>query len=162
MKFFAYIALLATCCAAPLHAQSLILGSGYADFQYERSEDQAVLSLEYQHTPFWERGRLSARLAAAATLHSNGDFHLGAGVASEYAFDRNWFIEASVLPGVYFEGEDSNTLGSRFEVRSLLGVGYRFDNGDAVSLAITHKSNASVSEFNPGVNTVLLRFHRSF
>ncbi|SDE38721.1 acyloxyacyl hydrolase [Ruegeria marina] len=157
-----HVAALTICCAAPLHAQSLILGAGYADFQYERSEDQTVLFLEYQHRPLWERGRFSARLAGAVTLHGNGDFHLGAGVAAEYAFDRNWFIEASVLPGFYFEGEDGNTLGSHFEVRSLLGVGYRFMNGNALSLAATHKSNASVSEFNPGVNSVLLRFHRSF
>ena len=162
MKQFLLSAILAFGLAGTTQAQSLILGAGYADFQHEQSQDQGVLSLEYQHTPFWERGRLSARLAAAATLHANGDFHLGAGVAGEYALDRNWFIEASVLPGVYFEGEDSNTLGSRFEVRSLFGVGYRFDNGDALSLAITHKSNASISEFNPGVNSILLRFHRSF
>lgn len=162
MKQFLLTAILALGLTGTAQAQSLILGVGYADFQHNGSRDQGVLSLEYQHTPFWERGRLSARLAGAATVHANGDFHLGAGVAGEYALDRNWFIEASVLPGLYIEGEDSNTLGSRFEVRSLFGLGYRFDNGNALSLAITHKSNASISDFNPGVNSVLLRFHRSF
>ena len=66
------------------------------------------------------------------------------------------------MPGAFFEGESRNDLGSEFEIRSLIGVGYRLDNGDSISLAVTHKSNASTSSFNPGVNAVLLRYHRSF
>ncbi|MFC3118764.1 acyloxyacyl hydrolase [Jhaorihella thermophila] len=44
-------------------------------------------------------------------------------------------------------------------MRSLLGLGYRFGNGSALSLAVSHKSNASTSNFNPGANSIFLRWH---
>ncbi|MBO9448823.1 acyloxyacyl hydrolase [Tropicibacter sp. R16_0] len=162
MKHLAGALSLTMLMAAPLHAQSLILGLGYADFEFSGSSDQALVSLEYQHTPFHERERFSAALAGAASVHFNGDVHLGVGIAAEYKLNQHWFIEASVLPGVFIEADNNNDLGSKFEVRSLLGLGYRFERGDALSLAITHKSNASLSSFNPGVNAVLLRYHVAF
>ncbi|WP_164658341.1 acyloxyacyl hydrolase [Tropicibacter sp. Alg240-R139] len=162
MKLTPSTFVLALTLTSPLHAQSLILGLGYADFEFSGSSDQALASIEYQHTPFHQRERFSAAFAGAASIHANGDVHLGVGIAAEYKLNKDWFIEASVLPGVFIEADNANDLGSKFEVRSLLGLGYRFDGGDALSLAITHKSNASVSSFNPGVNAVLLRYHLSF
>ncbi|SLN25098.1 Lipid A 3-O-deacylase (PagL) [Falsiruegeria litorea R37] len=162
MKHLAVALSLAMSTAAPLHAQSLILGLGYADFEFADSSDQALASIEYQHAPFHQRERFSAAFAGAASIHANGDVHLGVGIAAEYKLNQHWFIEASVLPGAFIEADSNNDLGSKFEVRSLLGLGYRFERGDALSLAITHKSNASVSSFNPGVNAVLLRYHVAF
>ena len=34
------------------HAQSVIVGAGYADYSAGNAEDQSVFSLEYQHRPF--------------------------------------------------------------------------------------------------------------
>jgi lipid A 3-O-deacylase len=75
---------------------------------------------------------------------------------------NRWFIEGSVLPGAFFEKVVENDLGSTFEIRSLLGIGYTFDSGNRLSLAVTHKSNASTASKNPGVNAVLIRFRRQF
>ncbi|MEM1007273.1 MAG: acyloxyacyl hydrolase, partial [Pseudomonadota bacterium] len=44
----------------------------------------------------------------------------------------------------------------------LLGVGYSLDNGNKISLAVTHKSNASTDDPNPGVNAFFLRYHLGF
>ncbi len=143
-------------------AQEWILGAGFADFSRQGAVDGAILSLEYHHTPFYTRGRLDIGWAGAAVVHDTGDAFLGVGLTGRYALDANWFIDATVLPGVFVENEALNNLGSAFEIRSLLGIGYRFDNGAALSLALTHKSNASTAPINPGVNSILLRWHFAF
>jgi hypothetical protein len=153
---------LATFSAAPAVAQEWIFGLGYSSFSRPGATDSAQLAVEYQHTPFLEKGRFTARPAGVISVQTEGDVFIGAGVAGRFSFDNNWFIETSVMPGAFFEGPDLNDLGSTFEIRSLLGVGYDFENGQAMSLAILHKSNASTADINPGVNTILLRWHRRF
>ena len=64
-----------------------------------------------------------------------------------------------MLPGAYIEGTALNDLGSTFEIRSQLAVGKRFKSGKALSLALSHKSNASTADINPGVNALTLRWH---
>jgi len=91
-----------------------------------------------------------------------GDIHIGIGLIGIYDFANRWFVEGSVMPGYFSEGVDRNDLGGEFQIRSLLGVGYTLDNGNKVSLAITHKSNASTQDDNPGVNSALLRYHYAF
>ena len=68
-------------------------------------------------------------------------------------------LKNSVMPGAYFESSPGNDLGSTFEIRTVLAVGKRFANGKAVSLAFSHKSNASTADENPGVNSLTLRWH---
>lgn len=143
-------------------AQSVILGAGFADFSSGAGDDQAVLSLEYQHRPFYEATRFSASWGAALTVDTDGDTHLGIGLVGLYTFADRWFIEGSVLPGYYDAASSRNDLGGEFQIRSLLGLGYTLDNGNKVSLALSHISNASTHEVNPGVNSVLLRYHYAF
>ena len=143
-------------------AQSVFFGAGYADYSAGDAEDQAAFSLEYQHRPFHEAPRFSATWAVALTVDTDGDTHLGAGLAGHYRFLDRWFIEGSVLPGYYSESNSLNDLGGSFEIRSLLGFGYTLGSGNKVSMAITHISNASAQEYNPGVNSLFLRYHFAF
>ncbi|MGR3760287.1 acyloxyacyl hydrolase [Roseobacteraceae bacterium NS-SX3] len=145
--------------AAPAAAQEWSLGAGYSDFSRDGAEDGAAFAVEYRHRPFFERNRLTAHFGAALEVQDSGDVFAGAGIVGQWSLSRGWFVEASVMPGAYAENVDLNDLGSTFEIRSLLGVGRRLDNGHGVSLAIAHKSNASTADSNPGVNTVLLRWH---
>ena len=145
--------------SSPLLAQELILGAGFADFSSGISEDGGMISAEYHHTPFYENDRLSVQLGGALSAHFTGDFHIGVGVAGAYQLQNQWFLEGSVMPGAYYENEDDNGLGSTFEIRSLFAVGRRLKNGSAISVGLTHKSNASTASYNPGVNSLLLRWH---
>ena len=145
-----------------VQAQSIVFGAGYADYSAGDAEDQAALSLKYQHRPFHEATRFSATWAAALTVNTDGDTHLGAGLSGLYSFSDRWFIESSVLPGYYSESNSLNDLGGSFQIRSLLGLGYTLESGNMVSLAITHISNASTQEENPGVNSLFLRYHHAF
>ncbi|MEM7318481.1 MAG: acyloxyacyl hydrolase [Pseudomonadota bacterium] len=143
-------------------AQDYILGLGYTDFNRVASEDTPLIVAEYHLKPFYETDRLSANWALGLTAHTSGDFHVGFGLASTYSLGERWFLEGSVLPGGFFENDDANFLGGHFQIRSLFGLGYGFDNGNKISLGVTHISNASTTDENPGVNSVQVRFRRAF
>ena len=143
-------------------AQSVVLGLGYADFSDDQGEDTGQVSIEYHHTPFFQGERMSVAVAAAASATGENDYFIGAGVVAHWPLRNNWFIEGSVMPGYYEAGSTANYLGSEFEIRTLLGVGRTLASGDSISLALTHRSNASTAAFNPGVNAVLLRYHFGF
>ncbi len=162
MKTLLLIAAAAASVTTSASAQSIIFGAGYADYSDSQSEDQAIFSLEYQHKPFHQATRFSATWGAALSVDVDGDTHIGAGLIGVYAFNDRWFVEGSVMPGYYDESNALNDLGGSFQIRSLLGVGYTLNSGNKVSVAITHKSNASTQEENPGVNAVMLRYHLGF
>ncbi|WP_170332880.1 acyloxyacyl hydrolase [Ruegeria arenilitoris] len=155
----AFALLLATQTA---QAQSLVFGAGYSDFSDSAADDEAVFALEYQHRPFYEATRFSATWGGALTVDTASDVHIGIGLIGFYTFADRWFVEGSVMPGYFSEGDDLNDLGGEFQIRSLLGVGYTLESGNKISFAITHKSNASTHDDNPGVNSALLRYHYQF
>ncbi|CAM3737368.1 acyloxyacyl hydrolase [Phaeobacter inhibens] len=159
----AYIASAFTLASAlPAAAQDWIFSAGYSSFSRAGAEDSALVSVEYQHDAFWQRGNFDALFGAALDVQTTGDLFVGAGVVGKWHLRQGWFIETSVMPGAYAESVRLNDLGSTFEIRSALAVGKTFENGRALSLALTHKSNASTADINPGVNSLLLRWHVPF
>jgi hypothetical protein len=148
--------------AAPAAAQDWVIGGGFADFTRSNAVDTAALVLERHFRPFYSDARWAVGWGAALTAHRTGDLFFGVGLVATYAIDSRWFVEGSVMPGAFDEDLQFNDLGSTFEIRSLLGLGYRFEGGSKLSLAITHKSNASTAAVNPGVNSILLRWHLPF
>ncbi|WP_197915822.1 acyloxyacyl hydrolase [Thiosulfatihalobacter marinus] len=148
--------------AAPAPAQEVIVGLGYSDFSLGNAIDSAAIELEYQSAPFYSVGNLSVSWGAVLGTDLEGDAFVGAGIVNKYNFDDRWFAELSLMPGAYFEGPAVNDLGDTLEFRTLLGLGYTLKNNAALSLAFVHKSNAGISTTNPGVNTVLLRYHYRF
>lgn len=91
-----------------------------------------------------------------------GDAFTGAGLAGVYEFNDNYFLEGSVMPGSFHDSIKLNDLGGAFQIRSLLGVGYTFDSGNSLSLALVHSSNASTSTVNPGLNAAMIRMRHNF
>ncbi|MEL6885095.1 MAG: acyloxyacyl hydrolase [Pseudomonadota bacterium] len=157
-KALALIALLA---ASGVEAQEITLGLGTTDYG-EQGSDGAAFALEHKHRPFRQKRVMSLSFGAAATVSAEGDVFLGGGLWTRWEWPSGWFVDNSVMPGLYEEGTAGNDLGSTLQIRSLLGVGYRFDNGGALSVALTHKSNAGLADDNPGANAYLLRYHFSF
>lgn len=158
MKRFATAALLALLTGSA-QAQSWIAGAGFADFSDGIAQDTSILSVEYHFDPFHTGDRLRAGFGAALSVFGTGDVHVGGGIAGTYDLKNRWFLEGSVMPGLYAHNDTLNDLGSAFEIRSLIAVGRRFESGHGLSLALTHKSNASTAAENPGVNALLLRWH---
>ncbi|MVO18273.1 acyloxyacyl hydrolase [Parasedimentitalea huanghaiensis] len=144
---------------SPAYSQEWVVGSGFADFSNGQSKDTAIISAEYHSAYFHRRKRLELGWGAAVSVFGTGDVHLGGGLVGTVDLGHRWFGEVSVMPGVYAHRKVENDLGSAFEIRSLVSVGRRLKNGSAVSVALTHKSNASTATNNPGVNALLVRWH---
>ena len=160
MKSLLIGAVMAAAVAGTAQAQSLIFGLGQSDYSETGSEDGIVFEVELHGDSFFERGNFSAGWGGVASVQETGDAFIGGGLVGTFQLRNRWFIETSVMPGAYFESEEGNDLGSTFEIRSLLGVGRTLNNGNAISLSVSHKSNASTAERNPGVNSVTLRWHK--
>lgn len=158
----AALALIVSCAAPAVSAQSLVFGLGTSDYNRDRAVDAAVATIDWRAAPFWTRGGFSTGLDIGAMVDGADDIYVGIGLYGHYRTRSPWFIEAAVLPGAHFEDRPGNSLGSRFNILSRLGVGYALGNGRAVSLAVSHISNASTADRNPGANFVTLRWHTSF
>ncbi|MEM6793177.1 MAG: acyloxyacyl hydrolase [Acidobacteriota bacterium] len=55
-----------------------------------------------------------------------------------------------------YEDGDGKDLGGVLEFRSSFEIAYRFDNGHRLGLSVYHLSNASIYDFNPGSESVIL------
>ncbi|MBE1293650.1 MAG: acyloxyacyl hydrolase [Rhodobacteraceae bacterium] len=155
------VCVLAMAAALPARGDQWTLGAGYADFSDSRTQDAGILSLEYHSIDLIGDKRLRLGWASALTVFDAGDVHLGMGAVGYVSLGAGWFSEISLMPGIYKDWGGSD-LGSEFQVRSLIAIGKRFKNGQVVSLALTHKSNASTAARNPGVDSLLLRWHVPF
>lgn len=144
----------------PAHAktQEVTIGAGYTDYS-SLGTDSGILSFEYRHSPFYDRGAFTAALAANTSITGESDFFIGAGVWLRWGWSSGWFVDVSLMPGYYDEGTPGNNLGNDLEFRSLLGLGYQLTGGQSLSVAVSHKSNASISDVNPGADALLLRWH---
>ena len=147
--------------AQPTTAQELTLGVSAIEFS-DRGQGGAALVFEYRHQPFYQGRIVSAALGANGTATGQGDAFIGAGIWTRWQWLSGLFIDLSVMPGAYDEGIEGNDLGHTFEIRSLLGTGYQFDNGSAVSASVFHISNASLGDTNPGADGFLIRYHFEF
>ncbi len=90
---------------------------------------------------------------------ADGDLWAGAGVkwTTERLIDSPFFVEVSLMPGLYALG-DGPDLGGALQFRSALGLGVGFDNGVTVTVLYDHRSNADTQSLNPGLETLAFRF----
>lgn len=90
------------------------------------------------------------------SITSRGDTWVGAGAKWEHPLTQETYVESSLMPGLYAQ-VDGAGLNHAVEFRSSLGVGWEFDNGARFSLHFDHRSNAGLSNDNPGLETLGLR-----
>lgn len=143
----------------PASAQEIVAGVGYADFHNSNAESGGFISGDYLGARDWSFLGFEWGLGVTAQWHEENDIFVGAGIQGQRELANGWFLEASLMPGLFEEGIAANDLGSTFEIRSLVGVGRELRNGNRMSLAFSHISNASVGDRNPGLNSLSLRYH---
>ncbi|MCH7937915.1 MAG: acyloxyacyl hydrolase [Proteobacteria bacterium] len=95
------------------------------------------------------------RFRARCALTSPG---LGAGILLDVYFGRRFVVTPSFAP-TYWRGKTNDLdLGHEFEFRSQIEFAYRFDNRARLGVAISHSSNASIVDTNPGTETILVNY----
>lgn len=135
----------------------LTLGAGWFDFN--RQKDQGgEFRLEYRSDVKWWELKPFATLAVT----SHGMTFIGAGVLMDIYFGRRWVVTPSFAP-TWWRGKTSSlNLGHGLEFRSQMELAYRFDDRSRLGLSISHYSNASLGNTNPGTETVMLNYSVPF
>ncbi|MGR3590926.1 MAG: acyloxyacyl hydrolase [Limimaricola soesokkakensis] len=124
----------------------------YGEVLYQGERQGGELYLQ-QMLP-WRFGGLEPVLGISVS--ADGDTWVGAGLQWTGALPHDSFVQLSLLPGFHAQ-TDGPDLGHMIEFRSSIGVGYAFDNGARLSLQFDHRSNAELSDPNPGLETFGLR-----
>ncbi len=124
-------------------------------FDLVQDDDQAVdFRLEYRHGEDF----LFLKPWGGVEVTTDGSVWGGIGVLVDVVFFEDIVVTASIAPGLYEEG-DGKDLGSTFEIRSQIELGYQFENLSRVSLGFSHISNASTDDDNPGAEVLSLYYH---
>lgn len=94
---------------------------------------------------------------AAIAGTTNGSYFVGGGVLMDIYFGNRFVVTPSFAPHYYSKGSsDKKDLGHSLEFRSQIEIAYRFDNRSRLGLAVSHYSNASIGNKNPGSETLSL------
>tara|TARA_Y100001960_G_scaffold332583_1_gene433666 strand:+ start:2649 stop:3158 length:510 start_codon:yes stop_codon:yes gene_type:complete len=124
-------------------------------FDFNRQKDQgSEFRVEYKSDEKLWHFKPFATLAVV----SNGMTFLGAGVLLDVYFGRRWLVTPSFAP-TYWQGKTGDLdLGHAVEFRSQLEIAYRFDDRSRLGLSISHYSNASLGDKNPGTESLMLNY----
>lgn len=77
------------------------------------------------------------------------------GIRLDWRVARNWYVLPSFAAGLFEEG-DGKDLGHAVEFKSEIGLAYEFWGGHRVGASISHMSNASLDDNNPGAESAML------
>lgn len=134
----------------------LVIGGGWYDFNDDK--DAFDFRAEYR-SDYKLLGFAKPWVGIEAT--SDQAVYAVGGVLVDLYFGRRWVFTPSFGAGAYTNG-DGKDLGHAIEFRSQVEVGYRFDDRSRVSLAVSHISNASIGDSNPGTEIATLYYHIPF
>ena len=92
---------------------------------------------------------------------SDGGAYAYAGVLIDAYWGNRIVTTLSIAPGAYHEG-DGKDLGHTIEFRSQFEIAWRFDDRSRLGLALSHMSNASIGDRNPGEESLTLNYSFTF
>jgi hypothetical protein len=131
----------------------LSVGLGYYDFN-RKKETGMEFRAEYRS----DRKVLIFKPFAAISATNTSQGFVGAGILLDLFFGRRMVITPSFAPHYYWGGNTKLDLGHSIEFRSQIEFAYRFDNRSRLGMAISHYSNASLGDTNPGTETGTIYF----
>jgi hypothetical protein len=131
----------------------LAIGGGYFDAN-KKSNTATEFHLEY-HSDF---KFLAFKPFGGVMGTTDKSYFAYAGIWLDIFWGNRVVTGFSVAPGYYHKG-DGKDLGHKFEIRSQFEIAYRFDDRSRLGLSVSHMSNASVSDSNPGEETVALTYY---
>jgi hypothetical protein len=103
-------------------------------------------------------GNLSPITGALITADSAG--YLYSGVQAQYKIGA-LNLTPSFTPGLYYEG-DGKDLGHLIEFKSEVQLTFNFSKNSELGFSYNHLSNASLGDKNPGANSYMFNFLKTF
>ena len=135
----------------------LTAGVGLFDFNREKDE-----GLEFRFDYRSKEKLWHLKPLATAAIVTNGMSFIGAGVLLDVFFGNRFVVTPSFAPTWWHGKTDDLDLGHGLEFRSQIEFSYRFDDRSRLVLGISHSSNASIGDTNPGTETLLLNYSYPF
>jgi len=132
----------------------LSLGIGAFDFN-RRKDEGFEYRLEYRS----DRKLLDIfKPFGSVAVSTSGHGFFGGGVLIDLFFDRRIVVTPSFAPHIYIGGDNDLDLDYPLQFRSQLEIAYRLDNRARVGFAVSHYSNASLGDKNPGTETATIYY----
>ena len=129
---------------------------GGGSFDWNRQKDEGTeFRIEYRHDKKF-LGALKPFVAVAATTTDN--YFIGAGVLMDVYLGRRIVLTPSFAPHYYSGGNSKLDLDYAIEFRSQVELAYRLDNRARIGIAVSHYSNASLGNTNPGTEAATLYY----
>ena len=122
-------------------------------FDVNDNETSAEFRIEYRSN----RKYLFLKPMIGLLGNREGGIYGYGGVNLDIYFGKRWVVMPSFAIGGYRRGS-AKDLGSVIEFRSGLEIAYRFDDRSRLGVAISHISNASISDNNPGTESAVLSY----
>lgn len=131
--------------------------AGAFDVTGRSGESALEIRLGYR----WERSGKVLRPIVGAMATSDGAVYGCGGIAYDLPLGRRLVVTPSFAPGLYSRGHGLD-LGHPVEFRTDLAIDYNLPHGAHVGLSFSHMSNAHIGEKNPGVESLVIQYSRSF
>lgn len=132
------------------------LSYGAGSFDWNRQKDDGMeFRLEYRSANKY-LGALKPIVALAAT--SNENYFIGAGFGMDLYYGSRIVVTPSFVPHLYSGGNDKLDLDYWLQFRSQIEIAYRFDDRSRLGLAVSHYSNASLGDRNPGTESAMVYY----
>ncbi len=94
---------------------------------------------------------------AGLAVNTDGAVYAYAGISLDIFLGNRFVVRPSFAPGFYGRGS-SKDLGSVLEFRSGIELALRFDDRSRLGVEFYHRSNASISDRNPGEESLMLTY----
>jgi lipid A 3-O-deacylase len=129
----------------------LSLSGGFYDAN--DNEEAGVFNLEYR----FRKGLWFIRPMVGVMATTEEAFYGYGGIYIDVPVTNRLILTPSFAAGGYEDG-DGKDLGHTIEFRSKIELAYRFRNRVRISLGVSHISNASLGDNNPGTEIVSLSY----
>ena len=122
-------------------------------FDVNDNESAGEFRIEYRS----DRKYLFVKPMIGLMLNTDGGVYGYGGINLDIFLGRRWVVMPNFAIGGYRRGS-SKDLGNVIEFRSGLEIAYRFDDRSRLGVAFQHTSNASISNNNPGTESLVLTY----
>ncbi|MEP4378426.1 MAG: acyloxyacyl hydrolase [Alphaproteobacteria bacterium] len=134
----------------------LVIGGGW----YDWNDDKDAFDFRAEYRSDYKLAGIVKPWIGIEATSDQAVYGVG-GILVDLYFGRRWVFTPSFGAGAYADGNGKD-LGHTIEFRSQLEFGYRFDDRSRMSLAVSHISNASLGDNNPGTEIATIYYHIPF
>ena len=160
LTFITFFSLLSSMAYSEESSSKFNVYSGMFDFS-DTGKKSTLIGFQHQNEDL-NRDTFLGNLSpiTGALLTSDSAAYIYTGVQAKYKLGKINFIP-SFTPGLYSKG-DGKDLGHILEFKSELQISVDFVSNSQLGFSYNHLSNASLGTKNPGANSYMFNFFKTF